>query len=395
MSHDRFLNLQPGYVIADRYEVIKCLGAGSMGMVYACSYKDLEDHIVALKVLFGEVAGDSILEARFRNEIYASYGVSHPNVVKAYEYIKQDGFTAFSMEYIDGGDLADRLGSLTPLNYQDILRILTQMTSGLVAIHAAGLIHRDLKPENILLTRDGDIKIADFGIVRNIAGPRLTEHGGVIGTIEYVSPEYLGSNQIDERSDIFSLGVLAYEMVTQESPFRGETLIETMQLKLKKDPTPPIEHRADCPERLNEIILKCLVKNPDQRYQKASEVLVDVNKLSASMGFVFKADEVSQESTFREEAAKKSNKSDFKKFLENVTTKAKNETIQVVRSISGNIDLKANLLLFDRFKALNPEGNRRSFFSFKSFLLWIVVLFVWLGLGLSLLKHYRPELFDR
>jgi serine/threonine protein kinase len=391
MAQDRYLNLQPGYLIANRYEVLKCLGAGSMGMVYACSYKELSDHIIALKVLFGEVSEDPVLAARFRNEIYASYGVNHPNVVKAYEYIQEGGLTAFSMEYIDGGDLAGRLEAKEPLDYPEILKILAQMSSGLVAIHEAGLIHRDLKPENILLTREGDIKIADFGIVRNVAGPRLTEHGGVIGTIEYVSPEYLASNQVDERSDIFSLGVLAYEMVTQESPFRGETLIETMQKKLKTDPKPPKGYRSDCPDQLNEIILKCLQKDPKKRYQKAKNIYEDVVSLADSLGIKLDLNFSKEDPTFKEEAEKKSKKSEFRKFLEIVSAKTKSGTINVVRSIAGNVDLTANPDLFDRFKDLNQET---SFFSLKSLFLWFAVILVWIGLGLSLLNHYRPDIFN-
>lgn len=225
MGSDHFLNLQPGTIVNGRYEVVKCLGTGSMGMVYACRHRELQGHIVAMKVLFSEVARDEVAAARFRNEIVASYGVSHPNVVRAYEYFRDGDLIAFTMEYIGGGDLADKISVDEKIAVPEIVRMLQQMCSGVQAIHDAGIIHRDLKPENILLTAQGDIKITDFGIARTGTGPKLTEHGGVVGTIDYVSPEYLEQGQVDARSDIYALGVLAYEMITQESPFKGKSVI--------------------------------------------------------------------------------------------------------------------------------------------------------------------------
>ncbi len=184
MNEDHFLNLQPGTIVNGRYEVVKCLGTGSMGLVYACRHRELAGHLVAMKVLFAEVARDAVAAQRFRNEIVASYGVSHPNVVRAYEYFRDGDLVAFTMEYIGGGDLADRIGLDEPLEISEIIRMLCQMCSGVQAIHDAGIIHRDLKPENILITVDGDIKITDFGIARTHTGPKLTEHGGVVGTID-------------------------------------------------------------------------------------------------------------------------------------------------------------------------------------------------------------------
>jgi serine/threonine protein kinase len=281
VSGDHFINLQPGTIVNGRYEIVKCLGTGSMGMVYACRHRELAGHIVAMKVLFAEVARDEVAAARFRNEIVASYEVSHPNVVRAYEYFRDGDLIAFTMEYIGGGDLADRISGDEFIPIPETIGMLKQMCSGVQAIHDKGIIHRDLKPENILITAQGQIKITDFGIARTGTGPKLTEHGGVVGTIDYVSPEYLERGQVDARSDIYALGVLAYEMLTGEAPYRGKSVIETMTLRLRSDPEPPHHLRAECPIGLSNVILKAMRRDPELRYQSADEMLDDLKALQA------------------------------------------------------------------------------------------------------------------
>lgn len=271
-------SFQPGTIIGGRYEVVKCLGAGSMGLVYACKHRELA-HTVAVKVLFPEVAQDKVAAARFKNEIFASYNVSHPNVVRAYDYIRDGDLVAYSMEYVGGGDLADRINSEAGyIPIPEIIQLLIQMCSGVQSIHDAGIIHRDLKPENILLSSDGNVKIADFGIARTGQGPKLTEHGGVVGTIDYVSPEYMLNSQVDWRSDIYALGILAYEMITGESPFRGDSVYTTMTMRLKNDPAPPSSIRNECPRRLDEIVLHAMARNPEARYQSALAMEKDLRE---------------------------------------------------------------------------------------------------------------------
>lgn len=279
MADEHSIGLQPGTVIAGRYEVVKSLGAGSMGLVYACRHKDL-GHLVAIKVLFPEVAQDRIAAQRFRNEIIASYDVSHPNVVRAYEYIREGDLAAYSMEYVSGGDLAKRLANPQhPISIPEVIQILSQMCSGVQAIHDAGIVHRDLKPENILLTKDGTVKIADFGIARTGQGERLTEHGGVVGTIDYVSPEYMLNSQVDWRSDIYAIGILGYEMITGKSPFVGDSVYATMTKRLKSDPVSPSSIRSECPAELDRIVLKAMQRNPETRYQSAAEMFYDLQNL--------------------------------------------------------------------------------------------------------------------
>lgn len=283
MTEEHSISLQPGTVIGGKYEVVKCLGSGSMGLVYACRNRVL-GQIVAVKVLFPEVASDKVASARFKNEILASYEVSHPNVVRAYEYITERDLVAYTMEYVGGGDLASKLGAEERMPIHEIVRMLGQMAAGCQAIHDAGIVHRDLKPENILLTSEGNVKIADFGIARNRHGPNLTEHGGVVGTIDYVAPEYMLKSQVDWRSDIYALGILAYEMVTGESPFRGDCVYATMTKRLKTDPEPPSKLRPECPRELDRVILKAMQREPEKRYQASIEMFSDLQKLASEIG---------------------------------------------------------------------------------------------------------------
>ena len=279
MVDERLMSLQPGTVIGGRYEVVKCLGAGSMGMVYACRHRELGGHLVAVKVLFPEVARDKVALARFRNEIFASYDVSHPNVVRAYEYFRDGDLVAYTMEYVGGGDLASRLDS-GALPVKETIDILLQMCSGVQAIHDAGIIHRDLKPENILLAEDGTVKITDFGIARTGHGPKLTEHGGVVGTIDYVSPEYILNSHVDWRSDIYAIGILGYEMLTGESPFRADSVYATMTKRLKSDPPLPSALRSEVSQELDRIVMKAMARDPETRYQSASELFHDLEAFS-------------------------------------------------------------------------------------------------------------------
>lgn len=289
MTEEHSISLQPGTVIGGKYEVVKCLGSGSMGLVYACRNRVL-GQIVAVKVLFPEVATDKVASARFKNEILASYEVSHPNVVRAYEYITERDLVAYTMEYVGGGDLASKLGADERIAIPDIIKLLSQMAAGCQAIHDAGIVHRDLKPENILLTSEGNVKIADFGIARNRHGPKLTEHGGVVGTIDYVAPEYMLKSQVDWRSDIYALGILAYEMVAGESPFKGDSVYATMTKRLKTDPDPPSKLRPECPAELDRIILKAMQREPESRYQAAIEMFADLQKLATQTGGVAVSD---------------------------------------------------------------------------------------------------------
>lgn len=406
----RHQELQPGFVIADRYEVIKCLGNGSMGAVYACKHKELSGHIIAAKVLFPEVANDKVSAQRFRNEIFASYGVSHPNVVRAYEYIKEKGIVAYTMEYVNGGDLADCLrdpAKLLPINR--IIEILIQMTAGVQAIHESGIIHRDLKPENILLTKSGDVKIADFGIARTERGPRLTEHGGVVGTIDYVSPEYMLNSQVDYRSDIYAMGVLAFEMITGVTPFREETVYDTMVARLKKDVEPPSNQRNDCPHEFDDIVLNALKRDPKERYQTAKEFhedLVDLQKmLNGESHRVYQnkvriqernaTNELKETERIRELIRKVQNVEDNREEthneMESVLSRA---TVNANRAISRDIEINEPdvRIKVDRLAAnINAKQNKRFLRKILKILTLSVVIFILLVITSIFIDYLYPE----
>jgi serine/threonine protein kinase len=272
--------IQPGSIIGGHYEVIKLLGTGSMGAVYVCRHTELDGLLVAVKVLFPETEADVIAVTRFRNEILASYNISHPNVIRAYDILKEEGIFAYAMEYIKGTDLADRLNdSEYPLVINEVTNLLSQICSGVQAIHEAKIIHRDLKPENIMITTDGVVKITDFGIARLSGMQRLTAHGGVVGTMNYVSPEYLIKSEVDWRSDIYAIGVLGYEMLTGITPYHGSSLIDSMAARIKQDPPAPSEKNSSVPKELDTIILKAMARDPEMRFQTAQAMLEALLKI--------------------------------------------------------------------------------------------------------------------
>ncbi len=279
--------LQSGTVVGGRCRVLRCLGMGSMGYVYACEHRSLPGTTIAMKVLFSEITNDTVALTRFRNEIVAAYGVSHPHVVRAYEYFRDGDLAAYTMEYVSGGDLSRMLLAHKQVPIPEVIRLLSQLASGIQVIHDANIVHRDLKPENILLTENREIKIADFGIARRDHWRMITANGGVLGTLDYVSPEYLERGQVDSRGDIFAFGVIAYELVTGHSPFESlkeKSFIEAVTARISYTPTAPILINTECPPTLNSIILKSIERNPDSRFQHAEDLLRSLLPLAHKIG---------------------------------------------------------------------------------------------------------------
>lgn len=271
----------PSDLIINRYKIVEKIGAGSIGTVYACLDTLQEDKMVAVKVLYTELAADATIVARCSNEYFATYSLRHPNVVKAYDFIQQDEKVIVSMEFVEGTNLAQRLDDFSnQLTVEEIRSILCQILSGLQAMHDGDIIHRNLKPENILLTSDGVPKIGDSGIARTETGGQLTHQGGVLGAVHYIAPEYMLESRIDWRGDIYALGVLAYEMLTGQPPFHGKTIYEVMQQCLKGELQPPCTLRADCPQEMSDIIAKALTRDPEKRYQSAAEMYNDLKSIN-------------------------------------------------------------------------------------------------------------------
>jgi len=281
MLGEREVDLQPGNVIAGKYEIVRQVQAGAMGVVFACRHLDFDGHLVAVKVLFPDVARDHTACARLQQEICSSYLVTHPNIVRTYEYLRDKDLIGYSMEYVDGGDLAERLERGERFSVAATVHILAQICAGVQAMHDARIVHRDLKPENILLTMDGTVKIADFGIARVSNERRLTESGGLVGTIAYMSPEYMLRADADWRSDIYAIGVLGFEMLTGEPPFDGKSAIECMRNRIKKD-APAVSQFVTCPPQLDTIIARALARDPAQRFQSAGEMQQALQKVPCS-----------------------------------------------------------------------------------------------------------------
>lgn len=275
--------LSPGTLIDGRIEVIKPLSLGDYCQVYLAREPSAGGRIIAIKILsLINKDTDGLIKARFYNEIRASHRVQHPNVVRTFEYISNDSIVAYTMEYFPGGDLASLVDAHGQLPISRALDIFVQLSDGLQAIHAAGIIHRDIKPENILIADDGVVKISDFGIAR--MGTTLGKGRGIVGTLTYLSPEYLRDGRLDQRSDIYSAGIVAYELITGRVPVSGSSVVEILQLQIKGNHRPVHELNPFCPIPLSRIISRALQVDPDQRYQSGAEMLDDLLQTCKAVG---------------------------------------------------------------------------------------------------------------
>ncbi len=260
-----------------RYEVIRELGQGAMGVVYQA--KDpLIDRVVAIKTINLGLAmeGKDEYEGRFYQEAKAAGRLNHPNIVTIYDVGKSEDIAYIAMEFLQGRELRDIMndGGLLPVDH--VLDIVAQVASGLSYAHEHDIIHRDVKPSNIMVIRDGHVKITDFGIARMASSAVRTQTGMVLGSPKYMSPEQVMGKEIDQRSDIFSLGVMLYEMLTGQAPFNGDNVNAIMYQTLNAAPSAPSSLNSTVPEMLNFIVAKALAKGLDDRYQNAKDFAVDL-----------------------------------------------------------------------------------------------------------------------
>ena len=262
-------------ILGKRYEVIEELGKGGMGKVFRVYDKKLEED-VALKLLDMKIYEDKKILKRFRNEIKLARKISHKHVCKVYDLNEEEGVPFITMEYVSGEDLKSFMRRSRQLTLGTALAIAEQVCEGLIEAHNLGIVHRDLKPGNIMIDNEGNAKIMDFGIARSIHGEPITKTGVMVGTPDYMSPEQVEGKFIDSRTDLYSLGVILYEMATGKVPFEGDTPI-TVGVKHKTErPREPKVINPQIPDNLNRVILKCLAKDKDKRYKSADELLVEL-----------------------------------------------------------------------------------------------------------------------
>src|SRR5512136_1200642 len=275
-------DLPTGSIFGGRYQIIEQLGRGGMGRVYrALDTKTREE--VAIKLIRPDIAEDNRTLERFLNEIRLTHEISHRNIGKMYHLGEDMGLHYITMEYVPGEDLKSFIRRSRRLDIATTVAIAKQVCSGLSEAHDAGIVHRDLKPGNIMIDKDGNAKILDFGIARAVGTQGVTAEGSVIGTPEYMSPEQVEGRDSDRRSDIYSFGVIMFEMVTGRLPFAADTPFLVAFKQQSEKPTPPEDLSAKSPPQLSAVILRCLAKDPAKRYQTTEDVCRDLGQVEETI----------------------------------------------------------------------------------------------------------------
>jgi beta-lactam-binding protein with PASTA domain/tRNA A-37 threonylcarbamoyl transferase component Bud32 len=269
-------------VLNGRYEIEELLGQGGMARVFRGTDTVLGRR-VAIKVLSPQYAGDHQFVARFRREAQAAAALNHPNIVSVYDTGDQGDVHYIVMEYVEGRTIRDVLRQEGPILSDRAAEIGQAVCRALAAAHQAGLVHRDIKPGNVMLTRDGEVKVMDFGIARTSTGDTLTQTAAVLGTASYLSPEQAQGSAVDARSDIYSLGCVLYEMVTGRPPFTGDSPVSIAYKHVREDAVPPSRVNPDVPGSFDAVVLKSLAKNPQNRYQTADELREDLERVAQGL----------------------------------------------------------------------------------------------------------------
>jgi serine/threonine protein kinase/Tfp pilus assembly protein PilF len=274
--------LSPGTTFARRYQVIEELGHGGMGRVYKVFDTEVREKL-ALKLLNPEIASDEPTIERFRNELKLARGISHRNICRMYDLGREEGVYYITMEYVPGEDLKNFIHRVGALPVGKAVSVARQVCEGLAEAHHLGVIHRDLKPQNIMIDRDGNARIMDFGIARSVKAKSITGANVMIGTPEYMSPEQVDGKEADTRSDIYALGIVLFEMLTGRLPFEGDTPLAVAIKQKSEAPPDPRQINPQIPEDMKLVVLKCLDKSRDKRYQGAEELSDELAKIERAL----------------------------------------------------------------------------------------------------------------
>src|SRR5687767_2150501 len=262
-----------------RYLIIRKLGSGGMANVYLAQDQELGRR-VAIKILDDRHARDEQFVERFRREAQNAAGLSHPNIVSIYDRGDSEGTYYIAMEHVEGRTLKELLVARGPSPLGIAIDYTRQILSALRFAHRNGIVHRDIKPHNVIVDGEGRAKVTDFGIARAGAASQMTEAGSIVGTAQYLSPEQARGGPIDQRSDLYSVGIVLYELLTGTVPFTGDTPVEIAMKHLSEKPEPPSTQREDIPEELDLIVMRALAKDPAERYQSAEEMEADLQRVA-------------------------------------------------------------------------------------------------------------------
>ena len=279
---DRFI----GKRLDGRYEIHELIGMGGMAYVYR-AYDKVEDRWVAIKILKEEFSENSDFLRRFRNESKAIAVLSHPNIVKVYDVSFGDQIQYIVMEYIDGITLKEYIGQQGTIRWNEAVHFMIQILRALEHAHEKRIIHRDIKPQNILLLQDGTIKVTDFGIARFLQNETQTMTDKAIGSVHYISPEQARGDHITDKADIYSTGVMLYEMLTGKLPFVSDTAVSVALMQLQTKPVSPREINPSIPKGLEQVTLKAMEKNPIDRFDSAAEMRIDVERFRQNPNLIF------------------------------------------------------------------------------------------------------------
>lgn len=355
-----------GQILGNRYELIEKVGGGGMALVYKARCK-LLNRFVAVKILRPDFTNDEEFIKRFKIEAQAAASLSHPNIVSIYDVGNEEDIHYIVMEYIDGATLKEYIEEKGALDWKEAVNISIQICLAIKHAHENNIVHRDIKPHNILFTKEGMIKVTDFGIARAVTSSTITMVGGTIGSVHYFSPEQARGGFTDEKSDIYSLGIVLYELLTGTLPFNGDTPVSVAIKHIQEEPEEPINMNSQIPIGINDIVKKAIQKDQNSRYQKASDLLDDLYKvLDKPSTQFFEETNIEDSPTVRvpalDENTSFADKSVSKKIGDDMKRKKKKEKTTTIVAVATSI-LVVALVLFMVGKVImsQMEQNNKEF----------------------------------